>query len=218
MSSMKLLSLIAGFGFRSISIESKEEVLMCKGENFSQTLSLNFLNDEIGLLKLDELGNRAEHLAEIIAPLVMMASKTKNWDYACELFVWVTGAKNLVPEVTDWIGVYYKANTFWNEDTTDLILGPFLGEASEHQRIPLDKGLCGMALREKRVVNVGDVHQESEHIACSLKTNSELIVPLLDEAGEMIAELDIDCNKLRAFTPEIEKKFKDYALTFQSLK
>jgi putative methionine-R-sulfoxide reductase with GAF domain len=75
-----------------------------------------------------------------------------------------------------------------------------------------------MALREKRVVNVGDVHQESEHIACSLKTNSELIVPLLDEAGEMIAELDIDCNKLRAFTPEIEKKFKDYALTFQSLK
>jgi len=216
MSSMQLLSLITDFGFRSISVQAHEVELLCKGSDFSQTLPITFLDREIGLLRLDNKGSNASLLAQTLAPLLMMHRKGLSWDYACELFVWVNGAKNLIPEVTDWIGIYYKANYFWKEDTTDLILGPFLGEGTDHQRIPLDKGLCGLALREERVVNVANVEDESQHIACSLKTKSELIIPLLDKSGEMVAELDIDCNQLGAFTPDKEAKFKDYALTFRS--
>ncbi len=72
-----------------------------------------------------------------------------------------------------------------------------------------------MALREERVVNVPDVRENGEHIACSLKTRSELVLPLKDPNGQMVAELDIDSNTLRAFSPELEARFRAYAETFR---
>ena len=84
--------------------------------------------------------------------------------------------------------------------------------------IPLERGLCGLALREERVVNVADVHQDDRHIACSLKTKSELIIPLLSPQGEMIAELDIDCNQLNAFSTDIEDRLKEYCKSFPYFK
>ncbi len=212
---MNIKRLIEEHGYNNFSLEDHEKVLVKNGSDFSQVLSLNFLGKEVGYLRLDNLGTQGSELAATFAPLLMMQSKIKNWHYISELFNWINGAKGLVPEVTDWVGIYYKASSFWEEDSTDLILGPFRGEATEHQRIPLDKGLCGLALREERVVNIDDVHKEQEHIACSLKTNSELIIPLLNGNSEMVAELDIDCNKLGAFTPEVEEKFKIYASTFR---
>ncbi|MCR9204164.1 MAG: hypothetical protein NXH75_06280, partial [Halobacteriovoraceae bacterium] len=127
------------------------------------------------------------------------------------------GAKNIAPEVSDWIGIYYKANDFLKRDTTDLYLGPFFGEPTDHKIIPLTEGLCGLALREERVVNVKNVIEDERHIACSIKTKSELIVPLKNKSGKMVAELDIDCHRLNAFTPEIEEKIKEYCLTFPDL-
>ena len=211
-----LINLAFDYGFKSISIKEGNSTLFSAGEEFSQTLPIEFLGQKIGELSLDDGGKNPKDLSQRIAPLLMMHVKANLWNEAVELYKWVQGAKELVPEVTDWVGIYYKSNAIWGEDSTDLILGPFIGEASEHQRIPLDKGLCGLALREERVVNVDNVHTETEHIACSLKTNSELIIPLLNDKGEMIAELDIDCNKLGAFGPEIEEKFSKYASSFRS--
>ena len=94
------------------------------------------------------------------------------------------------------------------------MLGPFIGEATEHTRIPIDKGMCGLALREEKVVNIADVRQEGGHIACSLSTRSELVIPLKGEDGSFIAELDIDSNRLNAFSSELEKQFRDYCETF----
>lgn len=217
MSTVSILSQFSDFGFKSIRIEMGEKVLIEKGEGADFCYSLSFEGKEIGLLFVDLEKEKGEELASLLSPLVFLEKAAGLWDYAGELLTWVQGAKNLAPEVSDWIGIYYKANYFLKRETTDLYLGPFFGEPTDHKIIPLSEGLCGLALREERVVNVQDVNQDERHIACSLKTKSELIVPLKNKEGVMVAELDIDCHRLSAFTPEIEQKIKEYCESFPDL-
>ncbi len=134
--------------------------------------------------------------------------------YFAEVLTWLQKLKNEQPQVCDWIGIYYKESYLKATSSTDLVLGPFIGEETEHIRIPIDKGFCGMALREERVVNVADVTKDDTHIACSLKTRSELVIPIANRDGAYVAELDIDCNRLNAFSPEIENYFREQVKTF----
>ncbi len=134
--------------------------------------------------------------------------------YFAKVQDWLENIKSKQPQVCDWIGIYYKESYLENLESTDLVLGPFIGEATEHTRISIDRGFCGMALREERTVNVADVTKDATHIACSLKTRSELVVPIADKQGKYVAELDIDCNKLNAFTPELEEFFKEAVKSF----
>lgn len=134
--------------------------------------------------------------------------------YFEKVLLWLQRIKDVHPEVCDWIGIYYKESYLNGINSTDLVLGPYIGEATDHVRIPIDRGFCGMALREERTVNVADVTKDSTHIACSLKTRSELVVPIADKNGKYVAELDIDCNRLNAFNPELEKYFQNAVKDF----
>lgn len=136
-------------------------------------------------------------------------------DEMLKVLAWLRMVKAFAPDKFNWIGVYYKSSYLLGENSTDLVLGPFLGEPTDHTRIPIDRGLCGLALREERVINQADVHADSRHIACSLKTKSELIVPLpTKNEGGFIAELDIDSHQISAFSPEIEAKIKELCSSF----
>lgn len=135
-----------------------------------------------------------------------------------DLIKWLEEAKAISPQIVDWIGIYFKASYLNGEDSTDLVLGPYLGEETEHTRIALDRGMCGLALREERVVNVADVREEGDHIACSLSTRSELVIPLEGPNGDFIAELDIDSNTLGAFTKELEQQFIEFSKSFKHSK
>ncbi len=130
------------------------------------------------------------------------------------VYNWISQAKAMAPDLCDWIGIYFKEEYISTMPSSDLLLGPFIGEPTEHTRIPLNRGLCGMALREERVVNAPDVHAYTEHIACSPKTRAELVIPLQDRAGNFVAELDIDSNTPAAFSPELEKRFCAFAEGF----
>ncbi len=121
-------------------------------------------------------------------------------DEMLNVLAWLRSVRAFAPDIFNWIGIYYRASYLLGENSTDLVLGPFIGEPTEHVRIPLERGLCGLALREERIVNQADVHADTRHIACSLKTKSELIVPLpIGQKGSYIAELDIDSHKISAF-------------------
>lgn len=137
--------------------------------------------------------------------------------YFAKVLSWLEELKSKEPSVCDWIGIYYKESYLYKLDSTDLVIGPYIGEFTEHVRIPIDRGFCGMALREERTVNVADVTQDSTHIACSLKTRSELVVPIADKNGKFVAELDIDCNRLNAFTSELELFFQNAVKSFPLL-
>lgn len=177
--------------------------------------SIRFENKERAYLFINQ--DHADHLevAHALAPL-LHGFEQGHFERNCKILAWLKEVKAMYPEIFDWVGIYFKSSFLLGEDNTDLVLGPFLGESTEHQRISLDKGFCGMALREERVLNISDVTQDETHIACSLKTRSELVIPLENEKGELIAELDIDSNQLGAFSLEIEAKVKEYCLTFSN--
>ena len=85
-----------------------------------------------------------------------------------------------------------------------LVLGPFQGKTACTVIEP-ERGVCGAAFRQDRVMNVPDVHQFPGHIACDSASNSELVIPLHDGAGKRVAVLDIDSTGYSRFSPEDEE-------------
>ena len=90
-----------------------------------------------------------------------------------------------------WVGFYYVKNK------EQLVLGPFQGDIA-CTRIELGKGVCGMAWLEKRTVIVEDVDQFPGHIACSVASKSEIVIPIL-KRDMVVAVLDIDSDQLNDF-------------------
>ena len=72
----------------------------------------------------------------------------------------------------------------------ELVLGPFQGKTA-CVRIPLGKGVCGMAAARRETVVVPDVNLFPGHIACDAASRSEIVVPILED-GELRGVLDVD--------------------------
>lgn len=101
----------------------------------------------------------------------------------------------------DWTGFYRVV-------APELLkIGPYQG-GHGCLVIPFSKGVCGAAARENSVQLVDDVHSFPGHIACSSSTLSEIVLPVRDDAGNVIAVFDIDSNKPAAFTQEDAKKLQ----------
>jgi GAF domain-containing protein len=91
-----------------------------------------------------------------------------------------------------WTGIYELSND------NVLHLGPFVGAPTDHVFIGVGTGVCGTAVAEKRNMNIPDVRQISNYLACSTSTRSELVV--LIRTGETIhAQIDIDSHEVAAF-------------------
>lgn len=101
----------------------------------------------------------------------------------------------------DWVGFYIVDEL----DRSMLLLGPFVGEATEHTRIPVGKGICGLAAERGQTIVVPDVSKETNYLSCSVSVKSEIVVPIFKE-GEVVAELDIDSHTLNAFG-DVERLF-----------
>jgi GAF domain-containing protein len=100
--------------------------------------------------------------------------------------------KGDMPDYT-WVGIYLL-------EGSELVLGPFLGKASPHVRIPLDAGICGAAASAKSTIVVDDVNTDPRYLACSLETRSEIVVPIM-RGADVLGEIDIDSDKPAAFGP-----------------
>ncbi len=79
----------------------------------------------------------------------------------------------------------------------ELVLGPFCGKPA-CIRIPLGKGVCGVAAKSGQTQLVPDVHAFPGHIACDAASRSELVVPVI-RGGSVIAVIDLDSPKLARF-------------------
>lgn len=80
----------------------------------------------------------------------------------------------------------------------ELVLGPFQGPLA-CTRIRRGRGVCGAAWAEGRTLVVPDVERFPGHIACSSLSRSEIVVPVRDGSGAIIAVLDIDSRELGTF-------------------
>lgn len=82
-----------------------------------------------------------------------------------------------------------------------LRVGPYQGPVGCLE-IPFGRGVCGAAARERRSQLVPDVHAFPGHIACDAAARSEVVVPVLTPAGELVAVLDLDSHEPAAFSEE----------------
>jgi len=81
---------------------------------------------------------------------------------------------------------------------SELVVGPYQGTLG-CLRIPFGKGVCGAAAQSQETLIVPDVHAFPGHIACDSRTNSEIVVPVFDAAGQLAAILDVDSEQPDAF-------------------
>ena len=103
---------------------------------------------------------------------------------------------NICAAIHDAMGFWWTG--FYRVKDEELVLGPFQGPVA-CMHIGYGKGVCGTAWKEKRTIIVPDVEQFPGHIACSSLSQSEIVVPIFSENGEVTGVLDIDSKELATF-------------------
>lgn len=98
-------------------------------------------------------------------------------------------------DVFDWVGFYLVDP----DADRELVLGPYVGEATDHTRIPFGTGICGQAAETNETFVVQDVNEEDNYLACSMEVKAEIVVPV-KKNGEFVAELDIDSHTKDSLT------------------
>jgi len=96
----------------------------------------------------------------------------------------------------NWVGFYWMDTA-----NKELFLGPFAGAPTGHVRIPFGVGICGQVAVSGETLQVDDVSQSDNYLACSTETRSELVVPIAVN-GELVGQLDIDSHTLQAFSED----------------
>lgn len=99
----------------------------------------------------------------------------------------------------DWTGFYIADDLKKN-----LLLGPYVGAATDHTKIAYGQGICGQAASREETFVVDDVTKEDNYLACSLTVKSEIVIPIMRN-GEFLAELDIDSHQPAAFNANSKK-------------
>lgn len=93
-----------------------------------------------------------------------------------------------------WTGFYVVAP----DKADELVVGPYQGTLG-CLRIAFGRGVCGTAAATRRTQIVEDVHAFPGHIACDSRSASEIVVPVLDAEGRLIAVFDVDATEKAAF-------------------
>jgi len=111
-------------------------------------------------------------------PVALMATIASEVHHADDRFNWTGFYRVVAPEL--------------------LKIGPYQG-GHGCLTIPFSRGVCGAAARTGQVQLVPDVDTFADHIACATSTRSELVLPVWNNSGKLIAVFDIDSDQPDAF-------------------
>lgn len=106
-----------------------------------------------------------------------------------------------------WTGFYRRI------EPTRLIVGPYQGTLG-CMDIEVGRGVCGTAALRRRTVIVPDVRLFPGHIACDARSLSEIVVPVFDDRGEVMAVLDIDSAATGTFDDEDAQALESWVTRF----
>jgi GAF domain-containing protein len=81
----------------------------------------------------------------------------------------------------------------------ELIIGPYQGPLA-CQILEKEKGVCWAGVTSKKTIIAPDVHKFPGHVACDSRSNSEIVVPLIDKENQVWGVLDVDSRKFDAFS------------------
>ena len=111
---------------------------------------------------------------------------------------------------TSWCGFYLNF-----EDKDELYLGPYQGPIA-CTLIKYGKGVCGTCALEKKTQLIPNVHECKNHIACSSKTNSEIVVPIIKE-NKVVGVINLDSEEFNNFTLEHSKVLEEVSEIIKDL-
>jgi len=103
-----------------------------------------------------------------------------------------------------WVGIYKIVRD-------DFVIVAKTGSCPPaYPRFPVTQGLAASALETKQAVMVADVHKDPRYLPTFGSTNSEIVVPVITEAGKVVGLIDVESEKLDAFT-ESDRDFLEHA-------
>jgi L-methionine (R)-S-oxide reductase len=79
-----------------------------------------------------------------------------------------------------------------------LRVGPYQGSPGCLE-IVFGSGVCGTSAERRATIIVPDVERFPGHISCDARARSEIVVPVFDRRGDLIAVLDLDSADLSTF-------------------
>lgn len=124
-----------------------------------------------------------------------------------EEYDWIASTSNaasllgLLMDDINWAGFYFFRKK-------ELILGPFQGRPA-CTRIPIGQGVCGTAAETLETQVVPDVNKFPGHIACDIESQSEIVVPIVND-GKLIGVLDIDSPTKNRFDQQDKKYLEEF--------
>ncbi len=147
-------------------------------------------------------------MSEDFDPTSLAADKAARYAELAEMIAAVVeGEPNLVARMATvgsmlasafdhfyWTGFYVVDPDKENE----LVVGPYQGTLG-CLRIAFGRGVCGKAAVTGQTQIVDDVNAFPDHIACDARSVSEIVTPVWDGAGQLIAVLDVDATIPAAF-------------------
>jgi len=111
-----------------------------------------------------------------------------------------------------WVGLYDVGR---DEVSIIAFSGP---SAPAYPTFPIGKGLTGSAIKEKETVVVGDVTKDPRYLTAFGSTKSEIIIPILDSRrGMVVGTVDVESERMNAFSDADRKALEDYAIAASSL-
>jgi len=109
----------------------------------------------------------------------------------------------------DWVGIYLL-------EDDELVLGPYMGPATPHVRIPLERGVCGRVARTGRASIVDDVLSDDDYLQCNESVKSEITIPI-KKNDRILGVLDVDSNRPAAFDELDKDLLEEVALIISRL-
>ncbi|WP_426026679.1 GAF domain-containing protein [Brevundimonas sp. TSRC1-1] len=139
----------------------------------------------------DRPADKADRYAEVEAEVLAVLEGEPNLTARM-----ATVASMLADAFDDffWTGFYVVAP----DKADELVVGPYQGTLG-CLRIAFGRGVCGTAATTRQTQIVEDVHAFPGHIACDSRSASEIVVPVLDAKGDLIAVFDVDATTPAAF-------------------
>jgi GAF domain-containing protein len=147
-------------------------------------------------------------MAEAFNDKVLSGSKAARYaEVAEEIASVLAGEPNLTARMATVASMLANSfdHYFWTgfyvvdpERAEELVVGPYQGTLG-CLRIAFGRGVCGTAAAMRQTQLVPDVHAFPGHIACDSRSASEIVVPVLDREGRLIAVFDVDSEQPAAF-------------------
>ncbi|MCX6130761.1 MAG: GAF domain-containing protein [Proteobacteria bacterium] len=145
----------------------------------------------------------------MLSPLAHTADATQKYSHYQDVLAsikallehetdWLAGMATLVCELHHSFAYYHWTGFYRVVGEQRLKVGPYQGTHGCID-IPFSSGVCGAAARTGQTQRVDDVEKFPGHIACSSTTRSEIVVPVFNPDGVLLAVFDVDSNEDAAF-------------------